>query len=77
MGFVLGWLTLRTGSVLPAAVAHSLKNALVLSLIESKVPWEGTAIVLLWLFLAVVLFRFWPIRSEDAVEQTPQATSDS
>lgn len=64
LGYVFGWLTLRSGSVWPAALAHGFHNVWVLS--SSKwlreqdslwvryIPWVG------WVLLAVALYRFWP-----------------
>ena len=61
LSFVLGWLTLRTGSVLPAAVAHGLYNVLGKSSLGPPFPGEAFVRVGLWAVLAYVLFRYWPI----------------
>lgn len=61
LGFVFGWLTLHSGSIWPAAVAHGLYNVtlhqfdFIGNMIISKV-----LNVVLWSALAWLLFRFWP-----------------
>lgn len=65
LSFVLGWLTLRTRSVLPAAVAHGVYNVLVESPLGPQFMGKGPLIVLLWGALAYVLFRYWPVQGED------------
>jgi membrane protease YdiL (CAAX protease family) len=62
MGFALSWLTLRSRSVWPAALAHGISNILLLS------GWEGFAsgwiLSLLWVVIDVVLFRYLPPKFE-------------
>jgi membrane protease YdiL (CAAX protease family) len=78
-GMVLGWLTLRTGSVLPAALAHAIYNSF------AKLPsigWgagQSALIHLSWGLLAYILFRYWPIKDDSPKERssvTVAATSD-
>lgn len=64
LGYVLGWLTLRSGSIWPASFAHGFHNVWLLSssqwrreqdsLWVNYIPW------LCWALLAVALYRFWP-----------------
>ena len=64
LSYVFGWLTLRSGSIWPAVLAHGLHNVWVLSTaywlrvqdswLVKVMPW------VCWGLLAVVLFRFWP-----------------
>jgi membrane protease YdiL (CAAX protease family) len=54
IGFVLSWLTLRSKSVLPAAVTHTAING-----IGRASYWPALC---LWALVAVLLFRFWPPR---------------
>jgi len=64
LSFVLGWLTLETGSVLAAALAHTLYNVLVYSDLG---PWfygKDTLRVALWAVLGWILFRYWPAAPE-------------
>jgi membrane protease YdiL (CAAX protease family) len=60
LSFVLGWLTLCSGSVLPATVAHTVYNILVFS--EFGIPFDGksTLRIALWALLAYLLFRYLP-----------------
>jgi len=73
LGFVLSWLTLRSASVLPAAVAYAFYNVLVS---EFGPPFPGKTMVqvALWAVLACFLFRYWPVLVEDEPElQMPGA----
>ena len=62
LSLVFGWLTLRRGSIFPAAIAHGLYN------ISSSFvpPFAGIGLVidLLWMMLAYVLFHYWPVQTE-------------
>jgi membrane protease YdiL (CAAX protease family) len=71
LGFVLSWLTLRSGSVLPAAIAHTFYNILV-SNFGLAFPGKSMVWVALWAVLACILFRYWPVQPliELAVETT-------
>jgi membrane protease YdiL (CAAX protease family) len=56
-GFALSWLTLRSRSVLPAALVHGFMNILIIS------TWIGTSVwvfIFLWTVIDIVLFRYWP-----------------
>jgi membrane protease YdiL (CAAX protease family) len=68
LSFVAGWLTVRTGSMLPAAVAHGLFNILVFSPLGPQFFGIGPLLYLLWSVLAYVLFRYWPVQSGSAQE---------
>jgi membrane protease YdiL (CAAX protease family) len=63
-GFVLGWLTLRSRSVFPAAIAHTCYNVLIYSRLGLDFPGKGVVQMALWGLLAVILFRHWPVRVE-------------
>jgi membrane protease YdiL (CAAX protease family) len=67
LSFIVGWLTLRTGSVLPAAVTHGLSNVLGSSPLGPQFSGIGPLTDLLEAVLAYVLFRYWPVET-----QTPQ-----
>lgn len=67
LSFVFGWLTLKSGSILPAMLAHAATNLFAHSAVAfDHLPGESSwAInIVLWAILASVLFRHWPIRSE-------------
>jgi membrane protease YdiL (CAAX protease family) len=72
LSYVLGWLTLRSGSVLPAAFAHTFYNVLVLSRFGPAFYWKGMVRVGLWAVLAYILFRYWPVQAAD--EPDPDVT---
>lgn len=42
MGMVLGWVCLRSGSVLPAVLLHAVNNAILTSLALSREQWQAT-----------------------------------
>jgi uncharacterized protein len=60
MNYGLAWLTLRSGSIIPAGIAHTVSNMLIHAGVNNPVPWEKELRVLLWLMLALILFRYWP-----------------
>jgi membrane protease YdiL (CAAX protease family) len=64
LSFVLGWLTLETGSVLAAALAHTLYNALTFSELGPPFPGKDFLLVALWAALGWILFRYWPAKPE-------------
>jgi len=66
LSFVLGWLTLRSGSVIPAAVAHTLYNVVVFSNFGPPFPGKDIVRVSLWAVLAYALFHYWRVRAEDS-----------
>ena len=71
LSFVLGWLTLRSGSILPASLAHAFYNVIVLSDFGQPLLGKSTIQVVLWGVLAYVLFRYWPPRTENGLEVAP------
>jgi membrane protease YdiL (CAAX protease family) len=68
LSFVFGWLTLRAGSVFPAAVALGLYNVLGKSSLGPPFPGEAFVRVALWAVLAYVLFRYCPVSVKDSLE---------
>jgi membrane protease YdiL (CAAX protease family) len=78
-GFALSWLTIRSSSIWPAALAHGFSNIFIVS------GWRGLmsrwTVVLLWLLIDVILFRFWPPDTESgsiaelALDPLPQHPS--
>lgn len=65
LGFVLGWLTLRSRSILPATIAHTLANVMAFSNFGPSFPGKDKLRSLLWAGLAYILFRYWPVKEED------------
>jgi membrane protease YdiL (CAAX protease family) len=70
LGFVLSWLTLRSGSIWPAAIAHGLDNVLLMSL-STPSPLRTVMHVSLWGTLAWLLYRFWPPQAADQLSFEP------
>ncbi|PYU68996.1 MAG: hypothetical protein DMG49_14580 [Acidobacteria bacterium] len=68
LSYVLGWLALRFGSILPAAIAHTFYNILVMSGFGPQFLGKDTVLVALWAFLAWALFRYWPVQTQDIPE---------
>lgn len=68
LGFVFSWLTLRSGSVLPAAIAHTFFNVFVLSNFGPDFNGKNWVRSVLWAVVAYSLFRHWPLKEEDEPE---------
>jgi membrane protease YdiL (CAAX protease family) len=66
--YVLGWLTLRSRSVLPAAIAHTVSNIFAYSPLGPPFPWKYLVTMALWAVLAYVLFRYSPVQTNDPAE---------
>jgi membrane protease YdiL (CAAX protease family) len=62
LSFVLGWLTLETGSVLAAALAHTSYNVLLYSDLGPPFPGKDWLQLALWAALGWLLFRYWPVK---------------
>jgi membrane protease YdiL (CAAX protease family) len=75
LNFALAWLTLRSESVVPAAIAHTLFNVLVFSPIGPYFAGKGMLRVASWAALAYLLFRYWPIPSESTLKAVTTAPS--
>jgi membrane protease YdiL (CAAX protease family) len=73
LGFALSWLTIRSKSVLPGALAHGVSNILIVSM------WSrATSIwimIALWVVIDFVLFRYFPPESE--VGSSPETITDN
>jgi membrane protease YdiL (CAAX protease family) len=75
LSYVLGWLTLRTGSILPASLTHTFYNVIVLSDFGQPLLGKSTTQVALWGVLAYVLFRYCPARAESGPESAPAVSN--
>jgi membrane protease YdiL (CAAX protease family) len=69
VGYVLAWLTIRSDSILPAAVAHAVYNIFIIgfSFPFSNPRWLS---ILLWAVAGVVLFHFFPPPSPTTVAES-------
>jgi membrane protease YdiL (CAAX protease family) len=70
MNYVLSWMTLQWKSVIPAAVAHTISNVIVVGRMNGGVPFAHEIRVALWAVCALVLFHYWPIGPEDSSHVT-------
>ncbi len=62
LSVILGWITLRSGSVLPAAVVHGLYNAFLA--VGAPLPLEPWTFYAIWLLTGLLLFRYWPPQNQ-------------
>jgi membrane protease YdiL (CAAX protease family) len=67
MGMVLGWLTLRTRSILPATLAHAVYNSFARLSLAGWGPGQSLVISIGWGLLAYLLFRQWPVQAGNAI----------
>jgi membrane protease YdiL (CAAX protease family) len=79
--YVLGWLTLRSGSIWPAALSHGLQNVLIFStahwLQDQDLILARAFVSICWAVLALCLFRFWPPATvQDVPDQPPEAGTE-
>ena len=72
-GFALSWLTLRSSSLLAATMAHWLSNVGIYSARDSGYPGQGLVNTLLWVLVAFVLFRFWPVEHAQRAAQVAES----
>jgi membrane protease YdiL (CAAX protease family) len=75
-GLMFGWLTMRTGSILPAVLAHALFNSFSgYSMSGSSVslwtPLQASYISLSIGLLAYLLLRYWPIQGRLGADGPP------
>jgi hypothetical protein len=68
LSFALAWLTLRSGSVIPAAIAHTVYNILIFSGFGIPFAGKSTLRIALWAVLAYILFRHWNVPEEAKIE---------
>jgi ABC-type Mn2+/Zn2+ transport system permease subunit len=67
---VFCWLTLKSQSVFPAAVAHALYNVLVIGGFGPEFPGKIEIQVAFWGALALVLFIYLPLLTQEPENQT-------
>jgi membrane protease YdiL (CAAX protease family) len=75
LGYVLSWLTLRSGSIWPAAVTHTVSNMFVMASFGPQIEWRETLRRLIWAALAIVLFWFWPVTAAEDPAHDSSVTS--
>jgi membrane protease YdiL (CAAX protease family) len=65
MNYVLAWMVLHWRSIVPAGIAHTVWNMLVLSDVSDSVETRYFTCGL-WLMIALCLFRFWPVVKQES-----------
>ena len=60
LNYAFAWLTLQSGSVLPATVAHTLFNVFVSMSFGPDFTGKGFIRAMAWAVLAWFIFRYWP-----------------
>jgi membrane protease YdiL (CAAX protease family) len=68
MNYVLAWMTLRWKSIIPAGIAHTVSNILVVAGINYQTPWSGELRILEWAVVAFLLFHYWPLAQTEPAE---------
>jgi membrane protease YdiL (CAAX protease family) len=68
MNYVLAWMTLRWKSIIPAGIAHTVSNILVVAGINYQTPWSGELRILEWAVVAFLLFRYWSLAQTEPAE---------
>lgn len=68
LGFVLSWVTLRSKSLWPATMAHTIWNICVYTQFDPDFPGRTWLEYGLWCVLACCLFRYWPPQTEQPSE---------
>ncbi|MGD0842688.1 MAG: type II CAAX endopeptidase family protein [Candidatus Acidiferrales bacterium] len=58
LGYVLAWITIRSESIVPAALLHGIYNVFIYSSLPTQAPVWFLAVVLG--LLGYILFRYWP-----------------
>jgi membrane protease YdiL (CAAX protease family) len=71
MNYALSRMTLRWKSIIPAGIAHTVSNMLVVAGVSNAIPWHGELRILEWALIAFVLFRYWPFVSAEIAEAAP------
>lgn len=64
LNYAFAWMTLRQGSILPAAIFHATWNLLTTFPDQFGFSWEPEFRIAFLAVVAYALYRFWPIRPE-------------
>jgi membrane protease YdiL (CAAX protease family) len=74
--YVLGWLTIRSRSILPAAVAHGIFNVTVVSAFSQQpVRTPLWIVIAAWAIVGYLLFRYFPAPAADEDTATDPSTN--
>jgi membrane protease YdiL (CAAX protease family) len=72
---VLCWMVLRSGSLLPPAIAHTLYNVLVIGGFGPAFAWKFKLVIAIWGIVGIILFRYWPVQMTAAQPESPTIAS--
>ena len=77
LSYVFAWLTLKSGSIWPAGIAHGLHNVIAFSSSPSHeylgLFWARILVIVYYGVLAVMLFKFWPpVVEQDVAAPLPE-----
>jgi membrane protease YdiL (CAAX protease family) len=80
MNYVLAWMTLRWNSIIPAGIAHTVSNILIIGGLNRTISWGNAVRFVEWALVAFLLFRYYPITTVEPAEpavSTPQLGAES
>jgi membrane protease YdiL (CAAX protease family) len=77
MGLVLGWLALRSRSVLPGVLAHATYNCFAVPMRKPQGGLYFVPMFVLWLLASFLLFGCWPIQEDRSVRPVTQPVAHS
>jgi hypothetical protein len=69
MNYVLAWMTLRWKSTIPAGIAHTVCNIVVVAGIGSAIPRSEELRAVQRAVIAFLLFRYWPLVRTEPIEE--------
>jgi membrane protease YdiL (CAAX protease family) len=75
LNYVLSWMTLRWGSILPATVAHTVWNILASIFVYSR--WKVDLWIALLAVTSFVIFRFWPVQAAASPVVGPETAAEA
>jgi membrane protease YdiL (CAAX protease family) len=80
MNYVLAWMTLRWNSFIPAGIAHTFSNILIIAGLNRAISWSDDLRIVGWALAAFLLYRYRSVttgESADPTFPTPQFDVES
>jgi membrane protease YdiL (CAAX protease family) len=71
MNYVFAWMALQWKSVVPAGIAHTISNIIVVAGVNNGVSWSGELRIIVWAVIAFFLFRYWPLAGTEPTKEIP------
>lgn len=75
MNYALSWMTLQWNSIIPAGIAHTVSNVLIVGRINGDIPFTYELEIVSWAVCALALFRYWPVKAGGGKEAEPPVAS--